>query len=131
MYSNGLTLNAAPYKNLFSSSSGTLFVPVKPSAVIYSQFDYVRGTAASSGQNGVPINRVRILNTLINQLVAMKKKDALSKEDIGQMTDAQKDELIKTYQQQIKNAVAAGTAANNYGLTGLLPQAGTVVSISA
>lgn len=47
------------------------------------------------------------------------------------MTDAQKDELIKTYQQQIKNAVAAGTAANNYGLTGLLPQAGTVVSISA
>ena len=91
----------------------------------------MRGTAASSGQNGVPINRVRILNTLINQLVAMKKKDALSKEDIGQMTDAQKDELIKTYQQQIKNAVAAGTAANNYGLTGLLPQAGTVVSISA
>ena len=125
MYSNGISLNAASYRTLFSTSSGSLCVPVKPSAVIYSQFDYVHGTATEHGQRGVPINRLRILNTLISQLVSMKQKPALSEE--------QKDELIKSYQQQIKTAIAASSAQGQaaYGLAGLMPEAGAVVSVSA
>ena len=88
MYSNGINLNAASYNNVFSSSSGQLFVPVKPSAVIYSQLDYVHGTAVKNGQNGVPLSKVRILNTLINQLVSMKQKTTShSDEELSGMSE--------------------------------------------
>ncbi len=127
MYSNGISLNAASYKNVFSTSSGSLCVPVKPSAVIYSQFNYVRGVATKPGEGGVPINKVKILNTLISQLISMKQKPSLSKEDILGLTDSQKDELIRNYQQQIKTALSE----NSYGFLGLIPEAGTSVSISA
>lgn len=133
MYSNGISLNAASYRTLFSTSSGSLCVPVKPSAVIYSQFDYVHGTATEHGQRGVPINRLRILNTLISQLISMKQKPALSEEEATGLSEEQKDELIKSYQQQIKTAIAASSAQGQatYGLAGLMPEAGAVVSVSA
>lgn len=133
MYSNGISLNAASYRTLFSTSSGSLCVPVKPSAVIYSQFDYVHGTATEHGQRGVPINRLRILNTLISQLVSMKQKPAISEEEATGLSEEQKDELIKSYQQQIKTAIAASSAQGQaaYGLAGLMPEAGAVVSVSA
>lgn len=133
MYSNGINLNAASYRTLFSTSSGSLCVPVKPSAVIYSQFDYVHGTATEHGQRGVPINRLRILNTLISQLISMKQKPALSEEEATGLSEEQKDELIKSYQQQIKTAIAASSAQGQavYGLAGLMPEAGAVVSVSA
>lgn len=131
MYSNGIRLNAASYGNLFSTSSGTLCVPVKPSAVIYTQLDYVRGTATAQGQKGVPVDRIRILNTLITQLVSMKQKASVTENDATGLSDEQKDELIKAYQQQIKNAMAAASQPQSYGLAGLMPEAGAVVSVSA
>lgn len=131
MYSNGIRLNAASYGNLFSTSSGTLCVPVKPSAVIYTQLDYVRGTATAQGQKGVPVDRIRILNTLITQLVSMKQKASVTENDATGLSDEQKDELIKAYQQQIKNAMATASQPQSYGLAGLMPEAGAVVSVSA
>lgn len=130
MYSNGINLNAASYKNLFSTSSGNLIVPVKPSAVIYSQLDHVHGTAASAGQNGVPVSRVRILNTLINQLVAMKKATP-NEDELNNMSDEQKDALIEEYQTEIRNAVQASSQPNTYGLAGIMPETGTLVSFTA
>lgn len=132
MYSTDITLNAASYQTVFSTSSGSLVVPVKPSAVVYSQFDYVQGTPAAKGQQGVPINRVRILNTLINQLVTMKKESSLTqKSEIPEMSDEQKDELIKKYQQEIKNTIMAASEQPAYGLAGLMPEPGAVVSVCA
>ena len=132
MYSNGINLNAASYNNVFSSSSGALFVPVKPSAVIYSQFDYVHGTAVKNGQNGVPLNKVRILNTLINQLVSMKQKTSThSESELELMSEDQKDALIKEYQQQIKATVSNTAQPSTYGFAGLMPEAGAVVSVNA
>ncbi|MCQ2249465.1 MAG: hypothetical protein MJZ50_10700 [Treponema sp.] len=131
MYSNGINLNAASYNNVFSSSSGSLFVPVKPSAVIYSQLDYVHGTPVSQGQKGVPLNKVRILNALISQLVTMKQKPSHTSEETESMSDEQKDQLIKEYQQQIKTAVSQTVQQGSYGFAGLMPEAGAVVSVSA
>lgn len=131
MFANGINLNAHSYNSVVTAS-GSLCVPVKPNAVIYSQFDYVHGTPTKPGQNGVSVDKVKILNTLISQLVSMKKKDSVSKEDVGGMTEEQKDNLIKQYQQEIKNAVAAQSAsAAPYGLAGVMPEAGTVVSVCA
>lgn len=126
MYSNGITLNASSYKHLFASTSGTLCVPVKPSAVIYSQLDYVKGTAAPAGQNGIPINRVRILNTLINQLVSMKQKAPQSEDSFTNLSNEQKDELIKQYQKEIQVTLANA----QYSFAGLKPEAGNLISLS-
>lgn len=130
MYSAGITLNASSYKTLFSSGAGNLCVPVKPSAVIYSQFSYVRGTAASSEQITVPIDKVRILNTLINQLVSMKKSNVSPNQDFSEMTEEQKDELIKTYEKQIQQTISLASQTGGYGLSGVMLEAGTLLSLN-
>lgn len=136
MYANGISLNASTYKNLFSSASGTLYVPVKPSAVIYSQLDYVHGVSAGADGKGVSVNRIRILNTLIHQLVSMKKSSSPN-HDLNSLSDEQKDALIETYQKEIQKAVNAAsataeiTAPGTYALAGLMPEAGSVVNVTA
>lgn len=132
MFSNGINLNASSYKSLFTSSGGILNVPVHPSAVIYSQFDYVHGIAAGEGQKGISVSKVSILNTLINQLVNMKKNPSFTKEEITGMNDQQKDALIQQYQKQIQQEVAVQAQAQtgSYGLAGIMPEAGSLISIS-
>ncbi len=130
MYRTDIHLSAATYKTLFASSSGRLYVPVKPSVTVYTQFDHVRGTPAANGQKGVPVDRIRILNTLIDQLVSMKKS-TVSKNDVVGLSDAQKDALIETYQKQIKTAVATSTGPGTYGLAGLMPEPGALFNITA
>ena len=129
MFSNGITLNASSYKTLFSGSAGNLCVPVKPSAVIYSQFSYVHGTAASSAEQGVPLDKVRILNTLIHQLVSMKK-NVSSKQDFSAMSEQQKDELIKNYQNQIQRALDEAKQVGGYGISGVVMEAGSLFSFN-
>ena len=55
------------------SSGGRTFVPVKPSMYGYAQFQYVSGYPARNGQEGVSIDKIKILNTLIDQLVTMRQ----------------------------------------------------------
>ncbi len=129
MIVNGLTLNANAYENVAKSSSGTLNVPVKPSVVVYSQLEHVNGTAATRGQRGVPLSKVIILNTLIDQLVNMKNSPKAVYDKIYELTDSQKDALIKDYQKQIQLAVAQ--SASNYGLAGAMPEPGALFTISA
>jgi len=129
MVSNFVSLNASSYKNLFTSGSGALYVPVSPSAVVYSQFSHVRGTPSSEG--GVSVSKIKILNTLIDQLISMKTKKTLSKDLISQLTDNQKDVLIKQYQKQIQSELTQSARAGTYGFAGLLPEAGSVVNFKA
>ena len=134
MYTNGISLNASSYKNLFTSASGQLYVPVKPSSVIYSQFDYVHGVSAGADGKGVPVNRIRILNSLIHQLMSMKKQgapSALNEEELSDLSEEQKDALIKNYQQQIKDALASGSQPATYGFAGLMPETGSVINVQA
>ena len=129
MYKADINLSAASYRTLFSSSSGRLYVPVKPNLTMYTQFDHVKGTPAQHGQKGVSVDRIRILNTLIDQLVSMKKS-TVNKNDVFELSDAQKDALIETYQKQIKTAVANATTPGTYGLAGLLPEPGALFNIA-
>ena len=130
MRANDINLNASTYRSVFSSSSGKLYVPVKPSVAVYSQFTHVKGTPAEKGEKGVPVNRLRILNTLIDQLVSMKK-NAVSKSEAESMGAAEQDALIASYQKQIHAAVESASTPGTYGLAGLLPEPGAVFSISA
>ena len=130
MYSTGITLNAASYKNLLSSAS-SLYVPVKPSAVLYAQFDYVHGTAAGPNQEGVSLNRIKILNSLINQLASLRHKEA-PEVDVDNLSDSSKDDLIREYQKQIQETISkAETEDLSLGLAGLKPLQGQIISIQA
>lgn len=124
MYSNGLNLNASSYQSVFASTGGSLAVPVKPSALIYAHFDHVHGIEASHGEKGVSVNKLRILNTLIDQLSSMKKS-ALPQETAENLSMEEQDYLIDKYSQQINNTIKTAP----YGLAGAMPETGALLSI--
>ncbi len=128
---NTISLNAYSYNNFVSGSGSKLHVPVSPASVIYAQFDHISGFAASSSQKSIPVSKIQILNTLINQLIAMKgaPKAATSQVDEG-MSENQMDMLIKNYQSEIQASVQLAQA-NGYGLAGVAPEAGTLLNMTA
>jgi hypothetical protein len=111
------------------TSAGRTYVPVKPSQFGYSQFEYVAGYPAPKGQEGVSVDKIKILNTLIEQLISMKDKNVQPKIAVqGNISDKQIDALIKQYQQQIQVTTAA---AKNLFYKPPMPQTGTVVNLVA
>ena len=116
--------NSYSYGSLSSSgAAGKLYVPVSKSALLYSHFDHVSGVAAKSGQNGVSISKIRILNSMIERLAAIRNEP---KKSVTEMSDEQADVLIKNLQVQLKQAVQ-----NPYLLAGAQPMPGDLFSIQA
>ena len=123
--SMGNISNVFSYSNLSSSGAeGKLYVPVSRSALLYSHFDHVSGIAAGSGQQGISISKIRILNSLIDRLSAIKNQPKDSYTDIS---DDQADALINLYQKQIQQTVAQ----KPYVLAGAQPMAGALFAIDA
>lgn len=95
------------------SAGGRAFVPVKASQVLYSHFKYVSGFAQAQGQSGMSIDKLRILNSIIDQLVSMKTNEAqkaeLTKSAAAQLeseiSENQIDGLLDYYHNQIKNTM--------------------------
>ena len=71
---NSISLNAYSYGGILSVSSGKLYVPVNPASVIYSQFDHISGVASSIPEQGVSVSKIQILNSLLHQLISMRKQ---------------------------------------------------------
>lgn len=118
-------LNAFSYSSSISSSgsSGKLYVPVSRSSLIYSNFDHVSGVAAKTGQNGVSISKIRILNSLIERLSAIQNEP---KKSVQNISENQAEVLIKNYQKQISQAVQ-----NPYIINGAKPIPGDLFQIQA
>ncbi len=111
------------------SSGGRAYVPVAPNQFVYSQFRYVAGIPARGGQQGVSVDKIKILNTLIDQLVSMRQKNVQPKLDgQGAMSDNQISALIDQYQEQVK-AVTAMAAELPYKPA--MPAAGMVINLVA
>lgn len=111
------------------SSGGRTYVPVNPKEFGYSQFQYVAGYPASNGQEGVSIDKIKILNTLIDQLITMKQKNVMQKvTGPSEISGDQIDALIKQYQGQIQTAAAT---AENLPYKPAMPQLGAVVDLVA
>lgn len=130
MLSNVGPLRTMSYTMMTSiSSGGRTYVPVKPSQYGYAQFQYVAGYPATNGQAGVSVDKIKILNTLIDQLVTMKQKNIQPKVSArGELSDDQINVLIKQYQSQIKTVTAA---AENIPYKPAMPQTGAVVDLVA
>jgi hypothetical protein len=95
----GYAINAA--------GAGKKSYPVSPGHVIYTQLKHISGTPAPEGTQGISINKLRILNTMIEQFSKMKSTPAI---DFGNLdgTDEQRiNALINHYHKEIRTAQSA------------------------
>jgi len=90
------------------SQTGRMSVPVSPSSFIYSQFKHISGVPAPDGMSGVSINKLKILDTLIDQISKMKKQPEPKIDIKMDDSDTQFNSLIEKYQDQIRKIQAAG-----------------------
>jgi len=102
-----------------ASMGGRTSLPVSKSMLIYAHFKHVSGVPAPEGTQGVNISKLKILDTLIEQLSRMKNQP------VARMTMDESDEkrinaLIDQYQQQIKTAQAAPVYTPAAPVTGAL-----------
>ena len=105
------------------AAAGKMYVPVSKSALLYSHFDHVSGVAAGNGQSGVSISKLRILNSLIERVSAIKNEPAKT---LKEVSPDQADALIQNYQKQLQQALQTP-----YILNGAQPQAGDLFSLLA
>jgi len=125
MTSSISNINAYSYSSMASSgAAGKLYVPVSKTALLYSNFEHISGVAAKSGQQGVSITKIRILNSMIERLSAIKNEP---QESITDISDEQADVLIKQYQEQIKQTVQQ----KSYLTAGASPLPGEIFQIDA
>jgi len=90
-----------------ASQGSKAYLPVSPSAAIYAQFKHVSGTPAPEGVQGVNITKLKIIDTLIEQLSRVKK-DAEPLSDLsGQNDEKRMNALINQYQNQLQTIQAA------------------------
>jgi hypothetical protein len=92
-----------------ASRDGRTSLPVAPINYIYSQFRHVFGVPAPEGVRGVTINKLKILDVLIEQLNQIKKQPTAAGLDSSPSED-RIDALIEQYRSQIRQAQAASMA---------------------
>ncbi|MDE5898047.1 MAG: hypothetical protein K2H09_02110 [Treponemataceae bacterium] len=122
-----ISINSAYGTAVSGDAGGKLYVPVNRSVLIYSHFDHVSGFAAQRGQSGVSIAKIKILNTLIDHLSAVKAKEI---PNAANSSPEQVDALIEQYQAQLHHAVKSAETLP-YQLSDARMEAGTLFSISA
>ena len=127
----GISNILVPSISHFTAQSGRMSLPVDSSSLLYSNFQYVRGTPAPEGTNGVPISRLNLLDVLIGRINQLNKASLSSARETGDGSGQQfapdLDDLIESYRVQLQEAQAA-SAAMPY-LPSPNTQPGTVFSL--
>lgn len=127
MVSNISNVNVFSYSSI-AGSSGKVKVPVQPHLVIYSQLEHISGVAAQQNQRGININKIQILNTLIDRLTSAKQNPTPSAiEDVSDIK--QIDALIKNLSDQVQLAVSAAESTI-FSVPTIPAQTGAVFSVA-
>ncbi len=100
-------VNIAQIANM-RPDSGRISLPVSRAQSPYAQFKYVQGVPSNSPGSTVSINRLRVLNTLINGLVT-KAENPVRQYDSNNMSDQSVKALINQYSSQIHAALKTAT----------------------
>ena len=77
-------------------------MPVSQSSYIYAQFKHVSGTPAPDGVQGVSINRLKIIDALIERLSQLKNQDIPPLQVNASDGEDRINALIETVQNQIQ-----------------------------
>jgi hypothetical protein len=99
---------------------GRMSVPVVPSQMIYAHFKHVSGTPAPEGTTGANVSKLKILNTIIDQLQRIRKSSTI---DFGALNENDENSIsmmIEQYQQQLKLVQTSGIYTPAPPATGLL-----------
>jgi hypothetical protein len=88
------------------SSSGRISIPVSRAQSPYAQFKYVQGIPANSQGNAVPVNRLRVLNSLIDSLVSLKDSNT-ARPNPSYMSDKAIDAMISQYADKLHSAITS------------------------
>ncbi len=111
MVTNIGALRSASYGMLLSVSAGDReYFPVNANQYVYSQFKYVGGTPVDDG-SGITITQLKILDSILEQLVTMQRDNAdsgLNGADLKFLTDEiseqQLSEIVIHYQRELQAA---------------------------
>ncbi|MCL2270351.1 MAG: hypothetical protein FWC24_03300 [Treponema sp.] len=103
-------------------------VPVSPSSYIYSHFKHISGVPASEGEPGVNINKLKIIDTLIEQISKMKKEPEPLVEMNAQNEEKSLNAIINNYHNQVRS-IQAANAKNPFAQAA--PLVGAIFNISA
>ena len=113
-------MNVGPVQNhafpsmgfvISKATDGRMSLPVSPGMLIYSHFKHVSGTPAPEGTQGVNISKLKILDTMIEQLSKMKNKPHADFGNLEGSDEKRINALIDQYQKQIKAMQSVGAYA--------------------
>jgi hypothetical protein len=104
--------------------NGRKSFPVAPGLVIYSQLKHISGTPAPEGTQGISISRLRILDTMIEQLSQMRGKPSIDLGSLDGSNESRINTLIEQHHQQIRTAQSASF------YTPAAPAIGTLLNIA-
>lgn len=117
-------VNIAQIANM-KQNSGRISLPVSRAMTPYAQFEFVKGVPSSSSGGSVPINRLRVLNSLINSLVSTQS-DPVKAQDTSKMSEESVKALIDQYSSQLHSALNSTTP---YGAAGVSYGSGALVNV--
>ena len=112
----------------FSRSGHRMYVPVKPSQTVFAQYRHISGTPAVSGQHTVPLSRVQLLNSLIDNLRKMKSDPAYSPE-VAKTSPERADALIQQYASELHQVMKSTPVA--FGTLGSASGTGMIFNLTA
>jgi hypothetical protein len=101
------------------SEGGAVILPVRPAQLVYANFKHIQVRPDSHLRDGIPLYKLKILDTLIDHLT---QKKPLPSVDAGSI-DSTIAELSRGFR-------AAGAAGQSYR-GGLLPAPGAFVDLTA
>ncbi|MDA3810985.1 MAG: hypothetical protein PF518_11740 [Spirochaetaceae bacterium] len=110
-----------------SARSSRIGLPVSNKSIIYSYYKHVQGYATKDNSQTVPISKIRILNSLIENLTKIKGDSSIK----NSMTSSEKmsseavTRLIDTYAKELHRTVTSMNTGFSTGETGM------VVSLTA
>lgn len=93
------------------ANDGRMSLPVAPGMLIYSHFKHITGTPAPEGTEGVNISKLKILDTMIEQLAKMKNQAPAEFGNLEGTDEGRINALIEQYQKQMKSAQSVGVYA--------------------
>lgn len=107
MISNYIPLSTLSYAAMTHiSAGGRAYLPVDTKQVVYSHFQYVSGVPRSKDQNGVSIGKLKILNTLIDQLMRMRENERENKFLTAKTDEKTLDMMIEYVNKKIHTEIA-------------------------
>ncbi|HUX36301.1 MAG TPA: hypothetical protein VMV44_00245 [Rectinemataceae bacterium] len=125
-----LATSAVPltYAFVAQSGGGRVSLPVAPSQVLYANFAHVSGIAASPGEPVATIDRLKILDTLIERLSRMKSEPLAASEKPEDMSSERIDALIQQYGSELRSKAVATSVPYSH----LVPvESGMLFSLAA